>query len=125
MDNVLAQSYISHSCTYEITTMHAYKAATHQHTIMVNIMAQRCNQQDKLVHPVEALGDLAAHDHHVAGVQHIHHMAEVVVGVAVVVAAHSSNEGHDLALLNLEELQHAAVLEDVVHHLDLQSGICG
>ena len=86
---------------------------------MINVMAQRSNEQHQLVHSVETLGHLAAHEHHVGGVQHIHHMAEVVVWVLVVVAAHSGNEGHDLALLNLEENQDAAVREDVVHHLDL------
>ena len=83
-------------------------SAAHGLTIMVNIMAQRSNEQHQLIHSVETLGDLAAHEHHVGGVQHIHHMAEVVVRVLVVVAAHSRNEGHDLALLYLEEVQDAA-----------------
>jgi len=92
--------------------LHPYNShynAAHVLTIMVNIMAQGSNEQHQLVHSVEALGDLAAHEHHVGGVQHIHHMAEVVVWVLVVVAAHSCDEGHDLALLNLEEVQDAAV----------------
>ena len=76
---------------------------------MINIMAQRSNEQHQLIHSVETLGDLAAHEHHVGGVQHLHHMAEVVVWVPVVVAAHSCNEGHDLAFLNLEEVQDTAV----------------
>ena len=76
---------------------------------MIDIMAQRSNEQHQLVHSVEALGDLAPHEHHVGGVQHIHHMAEVVVWVLVVVAAHSCNESHDLALLYLEEVQDAAI----------------
>ena len=50
-------------------------------------------------------------------------MTEVVVGVTVVVAAHSCNEGHDFALLNLEELQHPTVQEDVIHHLDLHGAL--
>ena len=66
---------------------------------MIDIMAQRSNEQHQLVHSVEALGDLAVHEHHVGGVQHIYHMAEVMVWVLVVVAAHSCNEGHDFALL--------------------------
>ena len=78
-------------------------------TVVVHVMAQCSNEQHQLIHSVKALGHLAAHDHHVGGVQHVHHVAEVVVGVLVVVAAHCCNEGHDLALLNFEELQHAAV----------------
>jgi len=76
---------------------------------MIDIMAQGSNEQHQLVHSVETLGDLAAHEHHVGGVQHVHHMAEVVVRVLVIVAAHSRNEGHDLALLYLEEVQDTAV----------------
>lgn len=90
-----------------------------QLTIVVDVMAQGGNEQNQLVHPREALGDLAAHHDHVGGVQHIYHMAEVVVGVAVVMTANCCNEGHDLPLLDLEELQHATVCEDVIHHFDL------
>lgn len=90
-------------------------------TVMVHIMAQGSNQQHQLVHSGQAFGHLAAHDEHVGAVQHIYHMAEVVVGVLVVVAADCCNEGHDLALLHAEELHHATVCKDVIHHLDLQS----
>ena len=76
---------------------------------MVNIMTEGRDEQHQLIHSVETLGDLAAYHEHVGAMQHVHHMAEVVVGVLVVVAAHRSNESHDLALLNLEELQHTAV----------------
>ena len=89
-------------------------------TVMIDIVAQGSDEQHQLVHTREALGNLAAHDEHVGAVQHIHHVAEVVVGVLVVVATHGGYEGHDFALIHLEELQHTAVCKDVVHHLDLQ-----
>ena len=78
-------------------------------TVMVHIMAEGGYEEHQLVDPGQAFGNLAAHHEHVGAVQHVHHMAEVVVRVLVVVTAHGSNEGHDLALLNLEELKDAAV----------------
>lgn len=89
---------------------------------MVNVVAQSCNKQGQLVQPGQTPGGFGGHEDEVHGVQNMHHMLEVVVGIISVMSHHSGDPDHEGPLLNPEVAQDAGIHEDVKDYYHLQEG---